>query len=53
MENLSKNQTFTKNGRNYKVLGFSADKFGVRYAVCEWLEEKGIKSSHYFYASDF
>ena len=53
MERLTKNTTFIKNGRTYKVLGFNADKNGNRYVRCEWLEESGTKSSHYFYASDF
>lgn len=40
-------------GRTYKVKGFKADKWGLVYAVCEWLEELGTKSSHIFYAEDF
>jgi hypothetical protein len=40
-------------GRTYKVIGFMADKFGKVFAVCEWLQEKGFKSSHIFYAEDF
>lgn len=58
--NVMANQIFTvqnkldwRFGRTYKVLGFDADKSGVIYAVCEWLEEKGYKSSHIFYAEDF
>lgn len=47
------NQADYRNGRTYKVIGFQVDKFGIVYAVCEWLEEKGFKSSHIFYAEDF
>jgi len=54
------NQVFTvqnpgdyRFGRTYKVIGFQADKFGKVFAVCDWLEEKGTKSSHIFYAEDF
>jgi|GEM_PF-4180173 len=53
MENLRKNSIFKKDGKTYLVKGFNADKWGVRYAVCDWLEEIGRKSSHIFYASDF
>jgi hypothetical protein len=53
MERLTRNATFTKNGRTYKVIGFNADKWGNRYVICDWLEERGVKSSHFFYASDF
>jgi len=38
--------------RTYVVIGFQADKFGGIFAVCEWLEERGCKSSHIFFASD-
>jgi len=40
-------------GRTYKVIGFDADRNGIVYAVCEWVEETGYKSSHIFYAEDF
>ena len=40
-------------GRSYTVIGFDADKFGKVYAVCEWNEERGFKSSHIFYSEDF
>jgi hypothetical protein len=58
--NVTANQTFKienradyRFGRTYKVIGFQADKFGVVFAVCEWIEERGYKSSHIFYAEDF
>ncbi len=58
--NIQTNEVFTvenkgdyRHGRTYKVLGFMADKFGMVYAVCEWLGERGYKSSHIFYAEDF
>ena len=47
------NQADYRHGRTYKVVGFDADKFGCLYVVCEWLEEKGFKSSHIFYSEDF
>jgi hypothetical protein len=53
MERLTKGAMFRKNGRTYKVLGFNVDKNGARYVRCEWTEEAGVKSSHYFYSSDF
>ena len=58
--NVTTGQVFTvqnpadwRNGRTYKVKGFSADKFGCVYCVCEDLGEAGTKSSHIFYAEDF
>ena len=39
-------------GRNYKVTGFDADRYGVRYIICEWKEETGYKSSHIFYPNE-
>lgn len=58
--NIQTNEVFTvenkgdyRYGRTYQVIGFTADKFGLVYAVCNWLEEKGYKSSHIFYAEDF
>lgn len=39
-------------GRTYRITGFDADRFGVRFIVCEWMEEKGYKSSHIFYPGD-
>lgn len=53
MERLTTGAMFRKGGRTYRVLGFNADKRGARYARCEWIEERGTKSSHYFYNSDF
>jgi len=57
LEQLVKGQKLQINksyhvGRTYVVIGFNADKFGCRYALCEWLEEKGAKSSHYIFAGD-
>lgn len=58
--NIQSGQTFTvenandwRFGRKYKVVGFDCDKNGLVYAVCEWTQEKGYKSSHIFYAEDF
>lgn len=60
MENISIGLTFMvqnkadwRFGRTYQVTGFDADRFGVRFIVCEWKEEKGYKSSHIFYPQDF
>lgn len=39
-------------GRTYRITGFSADKGGLRYAICEWIEEQGFKSSPIFYVYD-
>lgn len=57
LANLRKGQILRINksfhaGRTYRVIGFSANKFGARFAICDWLEEKGYKSSHIIYASD-
>jgi hypothetical protein len=59
MNNLTIGTQFTvqnksdyRNGRTYKVTGFDADRYGVRFIVCEWKEEQGYKSSHIFYPSE-
>ena len=47
------NPTDYRFGKTFKCLGFRADKWGIVFAVCEWLEERGYKSSYIFYAGDF
>ena len=39
-------------GRTFQIIGFNADKFGGRYAVCEDINENGYKSSYIFYTKD-
>jgi hypothetical protein len=47
------NKNDWRTGRTYKVTGFNADKLGNKFAICEWIEEIGFKSSHIFYQEDF
>ena len=39
-------------GRTFEVIGFNADKGGMRYAICEDINERGYKSSYIFYVYD-
>lgn len=59
MENIFIGMTFKvenkgdyRFGRTYKVTGFDADRYGVRFIVCEWIGERGYKSSHIFYPNE-